>query len=249
MLCPNCKEKMEADVVDDQAILHCPSCGGTFFAENGINRISNTTAQKLAADKKNNQILTGDKVCPNDNTLLKPLKQEESIPQDVILLRCNTCQGIFAHPNDLVIFKKAQSVKIDYFKIWGIPLPSIKSVAVLSILLFSSIVSLMTYFYWQRRDLSTYIQAQDLIKNFYLSSSERYLFISFKTLIPLKSRVVFSDTTSNQEVEKEINGQLQTFHQLTTADVNLENEILYQIILQDQKGREIQTGIKKLELN
>src|SRR3989344_5574915 len=175
MLCPNCKEKMEADVVDDQAIIHCPSCGGTFFAENGINRISNTTAQKLATDKKNNQILTGDKDCPKDNTLLKHLKQEESIPQDVILLRCNTCQGIFAHPNDLVIFKKAQSVKIDYFKIWGIPLPSIKSIAAISLLLFVSVISLMTYSGWQRQNIYR-IQAEDLIQKIFVTTSNRYLF-------------------------------------------------------------------------
>lgn len=238
---------MNADVIDEQAILHCLNCGGTFFEENGINRISFTTAQNLASDKKTSQISINDKHCPKDQTILIPLRSEENIPQDVILFRCDTCHGIFTYPNDLVIFKKAQEVKIDYFKIWGIPLPSIRSVAVLSFFLFLSVVSLMTYTYFQKQNIAN-IQAQELIKSLYLSTSNRYLFISFKTLLPLKSKVIFNDSSNNQTLEKEISGQPATFHQLTTSDVNIEDEIYYQIILTDEKGRETRTEMKRLEI-
>lgn len=248
MLCPNCKEKMEEDVIDGQAILHCSNCGGTFFQENGINRISLISSQSLASDKKINEISTADKLCPRDHTILVPLRSEESIPQDVILFRCDTCHGIFTHPNDLVIFKKAQSIKIDYFKIWGIPLPSIKSVAVISFLLFVSVISLITYSDWQRQNIYR-IQAEDMIQKIFVTTSNRYLFISFKTLSPLKSRIIFTDLTTNQTVEKIMTGKMETFHQLTTADVNIEDEIYYQIILTDEKGRETKTEMKKLEIN
>ncbi len=235
MICPNCKEKMDEFVEDNISLLHCPNCGGTFFAENGINRISFATAQNLASDKKVSQISTQDKLCPKDQTILVAFQSSESIPPDVTLLHCNTCQGIFAFPNDLVIFKKAQAAKIDYFKLWGIPLPSIKSIAVLSAFLFVSIVSLLAYSYWQKQNLN-FIQAQDMIKNIYLTTSDRYLFISFKTLVPLRSRITFTDATTNQTIEKNISGEPSTFHQLTTADVNIKDTIYYQIILTDEKG-------------
>ena len=247
MVCPNCKEKMEEDVVDGQAILHCPNCGGTFFQENGINRISLTAAQKLAAEKKVSEISIQDKLCPNDQTILIPFQSEESIPPDVILLHCPTCKGVFSYPNDLVIFKKAQAVKIDYFKVWGIPLPSIKSIAVLSIFLFVSIVSLTAYTYWQSRNIY-FIQAQDMIKNLYITTTNRYLFVSFKTLLPLRSRVVFTDVTTNQTIDKTLNSRPATIHQLTTADVKFEDEIYYQIVLNDDKGRETRTEMKRLEI-
>ena len=247
MVCPNCKEKLTEDILDGQSVLHCANCGGSFFQENGINRISISSAQKLAAETKVNNISSKEKLCPKDQTLLVPFQSEESIPPDVILLHCNTCQGIFTYPNDLVIFKKAQAVKIDYFKLWGIPLPSIKSIAVLSVFLVVSLVSLLAYTYWQNQNISN-IQAQDLVKNIYLTSANRYLFISFKTLLPLKSRLIFTDATSGQTIEKIINSDPSTFHQLTTTDVNLEDEVFYQIILTDEKGRETKTEIKKLEI-
>lgn len=247
MLCPNCKEKMEEDVIDGQAILHCSNCGGTFFQENGINRISQATAEKLALDKKINEMSAADKLCPSDHTDLFPLRSEENIPQDVILFRCDSCHGIFTHPNDLVIFKKAQSIKIDYFKIWGIPLPSIKSIAVISLLLFVSVISLLTYSDWQRQNIYQ-IQAEDMIQKIFITTSNRYLFLSFKTLLPLKSRIIFTDLTTNQTVEKIMAGKIETFHQLTTADVNIEDEIYYQIILTDEKGRETKTDTKRLEI-
>lgn len=247
MICPNCRQKMDADVVDNQSILHCSNCGGTFFQDNGINRISLSSAQNLASDTKVSDISIHDKLCPRDQTLLVPFQSEETIPPDVVLLNCTTCKGIFAYPNDLVIFKKAQSVKIDYFKLWGIPLPSIKSVAVLSVFLFVSLVSLLTYTYWQTQNIYS-IQAQDLVRDVYITSSNRYLFISYKTRLPLRSRVIFTDTTSQETIEKIASVELSTFHQLTTADVNIEDEIYYQIVLNDEKGRETRTEMKKLEV-
>lgn len=247
MLCPNCRQKMDADVVDNQSILHCSNCGGTFFQDNGINRISLSSAQNLASDTKVSEISTQEKLCPRDQTPLIPFQSEETIPPDVVLLNCPTCKGIFAFPNDLMIFKKAQAVKIDYFKLWGIPLPSIKSVAVLSVFLFVSLVSLLTYTYWQTQNIYN-IQAQDLVKDLYLTSSNRYLFISYKTRLPLRSRVVFTNTTTNQTIEKIVSSELSTFHQLTTADVNIEDEIYYQIVLNDEKGRETKTEIRKLDV-
>ncbi|OGK11960.1 hypothetical protein A2954_04725 [Candidatus Roizmanbacteria bacterium RIFCSPLOWO2_01_FULL_37_12] len=247
MLCPNCKEKFNSDVVDGQNILHCSNCGGTFFQENGINRISVQSAQNLASDLKTNDISNAEKLCPRDQTLLVPFRSEESVPADVTLLYCATCKGIFTQANDLLIFKKAQAAKIDYFKLWNIPLPSIKSIAVLSVMLFVSVLSLTVYTYFQRQNIY-FIQASDQIKNIYITSANRYLFISFKTVLPLRSHIVFTDVTTNQTVEKILSSKPATLHLLTTGDINIDDEIYYQIVLTDVNGAETKTEIKRLEL-
>lgn len=238
---------MEEDVVDGQAILHCLNCGGTFFQKNGINRISFETAKKLASEKQSSDVSTQDKLCPKDQTTLTPLPSKENIPPDVILFRCVTCEGVFASPDDLVIFKKAQEVKIDYFKLWGIPFASFKSIAVVSFLLFISVVSFTAILYLQKQNIYQ-IQAKDMIKNLFLTTSNQYLFVSFKTSLPVRSRIVFTNRTTSQTIEKIINSQPTTDHRLTTTDIKLGDEIYYQIILSDEKGRETKTEMKLLEL-
>ena len=106
----------------------------------------------------------------------------------------------------------------------------------------------MAYSDWQRQNIYR-IQAEDMIQKIFVTISNRYLFISFKTLSPLKSRIIFTDLTTNQTVEKIVTGKMETFHQLTTADVNIEDEIYYQIILTDEKERETKTEMKRLEMN
>ncbi len=244
---------MESFQLDEQNVLHCTNCGCSFFAENGINRITLTTAQILANDKKIDEISVKDKLCPKDQEILKPMQTDlndstnTAIPSNVTLFLCSTCKGVFVYPDDLLNFKKAQEVKVDYFKLWGIPLPSVRSVAIISIVLFVSVISFTTFVYLQQQNISR-IQAQDLIKNLYITSSNRYLFISFSTTTPTKSKILFIDKTNNQTIEKIIKGEPATYHQLTTSDVNIQDEIHYQIILIDERGNETKTEVKRLSL-
>lgn len=255
MLCPNCGQAMNLVTADNQKILHCSNCGGSFFEENGINRISLTTAQNLADDKKSDEISGSEKKCPKDENLLKPISTNFNqfqpiltpIPPDVTLLRCSKCRGIFAYPDDLVKFKQAQVAKIEYFKLWQLPLPSLKSVIILGVtaLIFTAV--LVNYTYFQNGLYST--KASDLIKKFYISSSNNYLFLFFKTEKPFRSKIIFEDATNKKTINKIISSQPKTIHQLTTGDINLENEIYYQIVLMDEKGREIKTEVRKLKIN
>ena len=254
MLCPNCGQPMNLVIADNQKILHCTNCGSSFFEENGINRITLNTAQKLAEDKKNDEISGSEKKCPKDQTLLKPILTDYNqfqpvsspIPADVTLLRCQKCAGIFAHPDDLIMFKQAQVAKIEYFKLWQLPIPSLKSVIVLGVvgLIFSAVLANYTYFKNGLKPTS----ASDLIKKFYLSSSGNYLFIFFKTEKPFKSKIIFEDATDKKIIHKIISSQPKRIHQLTTSEINLENEIYYQIVLTDEKGGEIKTEKKKIDI-
>ena len=149
--------------------------------------------------------------------------------------------------NDLVVFKKAINAKLDYFKIWGIPLPSVRSIAVLSFVLFVAVSSFAAFTLWQQQNISN-IQAQDLVRNLYITSSSRYLLISFKTAIPVKSKIIFIDKTTGETIEKQIKGEPADYHILTTGDLNLQDEIYYQIVLIDDRGNETKTDVNRLKL-
>ena len=114
-------------------------------------------------------------------------------------------------------------------------------------MLFVSVLSLTVYTYFQRQNIY-FIQASDQIKNIYITSANRYLFISFKTVLPLRSHIVFTDVTTNQTVEKILSSKPATLHLLTTGDINIDDEIYYQIVLTDVNGAETKTEIKRLEL-
>lgn len=244
MPCPNCGHPMNYVNLDKQNILHCSNCGASFFEENGINRLSLSSAKKLAADRKTEDLSGGEKLCPLDHTSLRPV-ESEAIPSHITLLKCGRCHGIFAFPDDLLVFKKAQSAKIEFFRTWKKPLPSIKTVALFSL----TALILGTVIYRSNSFLnrfSQYTQASDMITKINFYQSGRYLMVFFKTNIPARSKIIFKDKTANLTTEKTINQSLATFHQLTTGDLNLENEVWYQIILVDKQGKETKTEIKKL---
>lgn len=247
MSCPNCNEPMREQIYDNQTVLHCGNCGGSFFEENGINRISEKTAKLIASEKKDSIVHARQKFCPRDKTTLSAIDDAESVPPGVVLLSCTTCRGIFAYPNDLLAFKKGQSVKIEYFKLWNIPLPSMKSVMVFASL-FIVAVSVFATFSLYTGNQARQTQASDLMTSLDITRSGHYVLISFATTLPFKSEILFRNKTKNQSVKKSISDTPIGFHHLTTGDVDLEGELFYTIILTDGKGKVIVTEEKKLVL-
>lgn len=255
MSCPNCAQPMNLVTADNQNILHCANCGGSFFEENGINRISLDFAIKLSEDKTGNEVSGAEKKCPKDQSILKPVATNSNefqpistpIPSNVTLLQCLTCHGVFAYPDDLLNFKKAQNIKIDFLKAWGIPMSSLKAVLVLTFVMVVS-SSLIGFGFLQQKSISQ-TQAQDQLKKIFISSSGRYLFISFRTQTPFRSKIIFFDKTNQTELTKTIADKPTSLHYLTTTDLKLDHQITYQIILIDEKGREIKTEEKKLKMS
>ena len=146
MQCPNCNSQFKTVNVEGLDVEHCPSCGGTFFDDNDINRISLATAQKFSTDETAESISGEEKICPRDGELMTRLNKE-SIPQHITLLGCPKCKGIFAYPHDLLEFKQAQKAKVDFFKFWRVPLPSVQSVVVSAVFILISVSTIgLTYF-------------------------------------------------------------------------------------------------------
>ncbi len=247
MNCPNCQELMKEENLDNQLILHCPNCGGSFFEENGINRLSLKNAKNLSEDKKTDDISASDKFCPKDFSLLSALVNDEAIPQDVTLLRCPTCLGVFSYPEDLVNFKRAQGIKIEYLKTWHHPFSPLKTVLVLSFVLIISASLILTINTLQKTS-SYQSQASDLLKKVEISINGHYLFISFQTTSPLRSQVIFVDKTKYISLEKTISQSPTTVHSGIITNLDPGDEIYYQIILYDKNAVPIKTGERKLEL-
>lgn len=235
---------MKSLTLDQQSVLHCATCGGSFFEENGINRISAQSARNLYDDRLNDEVTGAEKHCPKDGTILRPLHQYESIPEHITLLRCAECHGIFSYPEDLILFKKAQEAKIHYFAAWNIPLPSVKTVAVLGFVAFFSAVLLGNYLYLKPSSQS---QAEEIVQRVYLKRSSIYLFLSFVTQQPVASRVVFQDKTTGETIEKDINDEPATFHQITVSNLDTHDEMYYYLILTDKTGNVITTKPIRLQ--
>lgn len=253
MLCPNCQTSMNAVNLDNQTVLHCSNCGSSFFEENGINRIKLESAYELAEDIKSDEISGAEKKCPKDQVVLQQIPTDATeladkpVPGDVTLLKCPKCRGIFTFPEDLIKFKKAQEVKVNYYKIWGIPLPSLQAVVVLSFVAFISATLFFRFLLFQQGALRP-SQATDLIKNIHFSTSGRYGFISFKTTVPLRSSIVITDPKTRVIVQKTISSKPVTLHFLTITDIPLSNTLTYHIILIEDNGKQLTTEEKTLQI-
>jgi hypothetical protein len=236
---------MAVNVLENQTILHCGNCGGSFFEENVINRITVAETEKLVTAKETDDVSGADKLCMKDNSVMKPMSHTDNIPDEVTLLKCPACKSIFVFADDLITFKQAQEAKINYFKTWKMPIPSLATVVVLSFIALIAATIFSRSIYFQNNSIGS-TQAQDIIKKTYVTKSGQYIFVSFTTQIPVTSLVLFKDITTGKTIIKTAMTNFTTAHYLTTGDFNPNDEIFYTIIIKDKNGMEVRNEEKKL---
>lgn len=210
MKCPNCHSNLETGVYDGIEINHCPSCGGTFFDLNEINRISIETARALAEIKRSDSLSSGEKFCPRDKNSLK-VHKDESIPLHVTVLRCPKCAGIFVFADDLLEFKQAQEAKINYFKTWRIPFPAMKTVLIASFFVMIS-VSVITSAYLLQKPQTTFIQAETICSRLQIIPTDDGFLAFCTSETPLISKAKLYCTDGEREII--INSSPTTTHSL-----------------------------------
>jgi hypothetical protein len=246
MSCPNCGEKFKKVEFDHQFILHCPNCGCSFFEQNGINRITLKSARKLAWDKKQSFVKGEQLACPLDNSMMI-LIENDAIPRDVTLLRCPSCYGLFAHPEDLLKFKRAQNIKIRFFKVWSKPMPSLQAVLVMGFIGFMILMIALSMVNLKTKQLTT-TSAQDQITNIYAKQTTGFIFFSFKTSQPYRSSVKFTDKNTGKTVVLQASENYNTLHTVTISELNPRDEIYYQILLEDKHGDKLTTEETRLPI-
>ncbi len=248
MTCPTCKQPLHKQTIDDQQIWHCPNCGSTFFDENSINRITIASSEKLLQDKRETFEAPSILSCPRDKIFFLPM-EADSIPRNVRLFQCPQCKGIFASPQDLVDFKKAQDAKINYFKLWQIPLPNLQAVIVLSLAVFLVLSAVITTFSLRKPTLTS-SQASGIIENLSISSANRYMFVTFRTSIPVTSKIILRSSTG-EWIEKQISQHPSIVHQFVSGDILFQDQskpATYQIVLTDSHGNSSTTEPQILKL-
>lgn len=247
MHCPNCGKRIKKVEFDSQFILHCGNCGCSFFEQNGINRVTLKSARALGADKKET-VLKGEQLaCPLDSSIMIPIQNEDAIPVDVTLLRCPSCYGLFAHPDDLIRFKQAQNIKIRFFKVWSKPLPSLKNVLVYSFIGFLILSIGLSVVNLNNKNIST-TSAEDQISAVYAKQTSEFIFFSFRTSQKYRSSVKFIDKNTGESIIRQASENFNTVHTLTVRDLNMNDEIYYQILLEDEHGDKVTTKETKLQV-
>jgi len=246
MLCPNCNQQLSEINYDKQLILNCPNCRSSFFDENSINRISLDTAKKLAGDHKNFFISGNEKLCPKDRSPLSVIRDDELIPPNVTLLRCPACRGVFTYPDDLVLFKSAQGIKIDFFKIWGKPLSSLRSVLVIGFMaiIFTSLIASLNSL---NKPQFSQTKAEDMIKNIKFYKNTGSIIVNFNTTIMLRAEMVIINQKTGISTKRTISDKSTTTHYALLTDIVPNEDLYYKIILFDKHGGRIETKEMKLQ--
>ena len=180
MRCPNCFHALTHKQLGKIEVEHCDNCGGTVFEANEINRITLQEAHKLADMKQSDVISGNEKFSPRDGSKLERI-EDDSIPQFVTLLKSKTTGEVFAYPDDLIHFKSAQKARVNYYKLWNIPVPALKNVLLYSFI----IVSSLSVIYLTSRlqgPVNQRIQAKTLCSdNLIISSTENQIIVSCQT--------------------------------------------------------------------
>ncbi len=236
MLCPECNHQLKPIALTAKTgtitLDYCDTCGGIWSDRGEVNflkrRDLGPLMHLLPKNPTHPSIYT--LPCPKDQNTLR-YARGESIPANVDLFRCDECGGIWFSENALIQFKKAQEVKLSYFKTWNIPLHSIY--AVLLPILFIAIISggliaTLSGIYISREARTS---AEDMISTplvLYLEPDQTL--IHFTTNTPALVKInywIFPNEVS--EMWSSTNSKTQ--HTLILKNLNLNTTYSYQIII------------------
>lgn len=224
---------------DNEIILHCPTCGSSFFEKDGIKKISAASARKITEDAQGHYILGNKKLCPKDKYELVQITDDPTLPKNTVLLECPQCKGIFAYPDDLLKYKGVKEVSpISAFSLKLLPAP--KTIFMLSLFAIFAVAALLN-FGTISRNISVGSRADEQIQKVITVSdgNKRYLFFDFITEASITSKVKFIDMTAGTELIKEVSLSPKKVHHLITSDVDLSHDVHYQILLgNDEKPTE-----------
>jgi Zn finger protein HypA/HybF involved in hydrogenase expression len=239
---------MQELTMDLQHVAHCGHCGASYFEDDGINRISIEKVEKLSRD------ITEDvtdepavKLCPYDNAALAPIHNPDAIPSHVTLYACPTCHSILATIQNLIDFKQAQDAKINYIKVWRMPLGSLKNVFAIFVLAALSVGIYYTYQGTQQTSMMRTEAAQS-INNVTVVRSARFGILSFTTSQPYRSSVILINKTTGTSTTVAASDVESTTHTATFSLPN-ETDVVYYTIELTSGGRSVNSPEAPLEIS
>lgn len=243
MFCPDCNHHLSPATIPvkgSTVILdYCGYCGGVwtdhaetnFFTLQDLNTLHNVLPH---APKK---ALTGSHKCPHDNRELTRL-EHESVPLGTSVLHCATCGGNWFPYGELARFKKAQKAKVDYFKVWGIPLHSMYAVllplfvvAVLSTGMLGAVIGI-------RNQQNLQSQARDVIGKPIVikGSAPGEIIISYTTSSSLQSSITYWNNPIEQKTVPVSQEERQS-HMIKLEDLITKTTYFYTITVESKDNR------------
>ncbi len=244
MTCPQCNDSLnliEVTTTDGTSknIHECLDCGGHFLDNYLVNFISTETAHNADSvlPKKHNP-LKPEPTCFHCGQVMFVIK-DDAIPQTVTVYNCPNGHGDFFPKGQLLLFKKAQDAKINYHKLWGIPLKTAFAVIIPLFVLFTSITVLPTLVREINTIQETRVKASELVTNPLITPlSDNEVLISFSTKNKVQTRLLF---TAGLNKTVPVSEKEETNHLLHLENLSPSTTYTYKIII-DPNGKNLTVG-------
>ncbi|KKT39378.1 MAG: hypothetical protein UW35_C0006G0007 [Candidatus Collierbacteria bacterium GW2011_GWF2_44_15] len=207
MTCPHCGAEMhtiEIETIDGQpaSVNECLNCGGHLLAPVLGNFISSNTAKNIdSIIPKATSVPTHSPICTHCQQTMSSIK-DDSVPQTVTVFSCPNNHGDFYPKDQLIQFKKAQDAKINYHKLWGIPVKSAFAVLIPVVIIFTAITVIPNVLKSMRTSQETRVTASEILTSPLITPiTSTEVLISFSTRQPSKTNIRFTQgSTSIYEV-------------------------------------------------
>ena len=236
MLCPECSHPLSAVILKtdthDVTLDYCNYCGGVWSDQGEINFVKLKDLPQLHVVLPKTSIPPSQQfnLCPKDRTQLI-VHRAESVPLDLIIFHCPICEGTWFPEGALEKFKQAQEVKINYFKTWKIPLPSIHAVLLPVLLLLLISGGLVATLYGLKQNGEVRTKAHEIISPPYvLPQPQQQVLISFNTQTAATTKVSYW-LEPNQPTTIWISQVPQITHSVLLKDLIPNRTYYYQIFV------------------
>lgn len=223
MTCPLCQNPMssiEIETTDSQitSVDECHNCGGHFLPPILANFITVNTAKNIdSIIPKASSVPAASPTCPQCKQPMSSIK-DDSVPQTVTVFSCPNNHGEFYPKNQLLYFKKAQDAKINYHKLWGIPLKSAFAIIIPVLIIFTAIVVTPNIIDQMKLNQENRVKAGDILTQPLITPiSANQVLISFSTKNAVKTSITFTEGFNK------------------TIDVSVENDKNHLISISDLK--------------
>lgn len=235
MNCPQCHNLFNTLTItttdgQEKNIYECLDCGGHFLDNYLVNFISQDTAKNIDSviPKKHNE-QTGDTHCPTCGQRMFTIKDDDGVPKTVTVYNCPNNHGDFFPLSQLLNFKKAQDAKINYHKLWGIPLKTAFSVIIPLFILFTSITVLPSIIKNTNTKIEDRVKASELTSTPLITPlSETEVLISFSTTSKSNTNIVF---TLGQEGVFKVSESPDTNHIIKISNLKPSTTYQYYIVI------------------
>jgi len=249
--CPDCNHSLITKKVRTHSggkieIDQCPFCAGIWFDHFEANQVPLAEIKKLSSQKslkppKSPISSFGEGKCPHCLVPLVPL-ESESVPKHLNVFSCPQCRGNWFSQKNLFKFKQAQKAKINYFKLWQLPLPSVFSVLlpllILTILTLSIPVTLINLQDKAQREEIRIKASEIIIKPTVINLNPSSVIITWATTQPVIAKIKYwTEALSPKTLT--VSPQPATNHTIELKNLTPNTFYFYQLLLTDTTGRQI----------